>query len=96
MHAIWFARSQLARGPVRSAHPDYVRAGWVTDHVPLSSGQVFAVSETKTGGKLHVQGDSRLYFVQDFEQRTWPEHKYMREKANKNLDWLADEAWEDV
>ncbi len=72
------ARAQMARGPIRSAHPDYANAGWVTDHYPLSSGQVFEVTDVASGGKVHVQGNSRLYLVQDYKQTQWSQHKYAR------------------
>ena len=77
-------RAQMGRGPVRSAHPDFLDAGWVSDHVPLSEGQVFDVTETKAGGKLRVQGDSRLYLVQDYKETEWSRHRYARVDLRKH------------
>ena len=43
--SIWpgLVAGQKAWGPVRSAHPDYPWAGWVTDHVPLGEGSSLRV-----------------------------------------------------
>ena len=79
-----YARAQLARGPVRSAHPDFLDAGWVTDHFPLGEGQEFDVTETRAGGKLRVKGDSRLYLVQNHKESEWANHKYMRIDMSKD------------
>lgn len=72
------ARAQIAHGPVRSAHADHLDAGWVSDHYPLSDGQQFGVTDVHSGGSVHVQGDSRLYFIQDYKAEGWTEHQYTR------------------
>ena len=45
-------------------------AGWVSDE---NVGQY-----EMTNGALKIQGDSRVYLVEDYRKQTWDEHKYVR------------------
>lgn len=65
------ASSQWAHGPAPRINGAYPNAGWVTEHYKLTEPEV-------TNGALRVQGDSRVYLVQDYLQTQWENHKYMR------------------
>ena len=55
-----------AYGPVNGPN-----MGWVADFYKKTPPSV-------TDGALKVQGNSRLYLVQDMAQSQWPEHRYTR------------------
>lgn len=60
------SRASEAEGPVRGAGPT---AGWVADH-----GQM----EVDDEGSLTVRGDTRAYLVEDYTQKHWDDHRYVR------------------
>ena len=33
---------------------------------------------TRSGGTLYLNGDNRVYLVQDYMQESWEKHKYIR------------------
>ena len=63
--------AQIAHGPLSDADPHFPNMGWVTDHAKTVSPSVVA-------GVLSVQGDSRVYLVQDYMKRAWDQPQYMR------------------
>ena len=64
--------AQVAHGPaahgIGGQHPN---VGWVEEHHKTTA-------PTVTDGMLRVQGNSRLYLVQDYQPAKWEEHKYIR------------------
>ena len=64
-------RGQRAHGPAPGVNGRHPNVGWVADHFK-------STEPSMTDGMLRVQGDSRLYLVQDYQQTQWQDHKYMR------------------
>ena len=62
------AQFAAAYGPTPGAGP---HAGWVNDHHKSTAPRV-------ENGKLTVQGDTRVYLVEDHRETEWDYHKYVR------------------
>jgi hypothetical protein len=74
----------IARGPLSDAAPRFPQMGWVTDHARTLAPSVVA-------GVLTVQGDTRVYLVQDYTKREWEDHHYMRfDLKAKPLEFTLD------
>jgi hypothetical protein len=58
-------RAGDGEGPVVGAGPT---AGWVPDH-----GKMAVIN-----GNVHLYGDSRAYLVEDYSQKSWGRHRYVR------------------
>ena len=70
-------RGQKGHGPAPRVSGLHANVGWVADHFK-------STEPSATNGMLRVQGDSRLYLVQDYQQTQWQDHKYMRLDLNKD------------
>ena len=76
--------AQVAHGPLPDADAHYPKMGWVTDHAKSLAPSVVA-------GLLNVQGDSRVYLVQDYTKRDWFDHHYVRlDLHRKALEFTLD------
>ena len=60
--------AQIAHGPLPDGDVHHPRMGWVTDHAKSLAPSVVA-------GVLSVQGDTRVYLVQDYTKRDWEQHQ---------------------
>ena len=56
-------------------------AGWALDH-----GQGLSVE----GGNLQITGEARAYLVDDFKQRSWSDHRYIRFDLSNPLTFDLD------
>ena len=54
---------------------NYPSAGWAVEHYKNTA-------PSMTDGALRIQGNTRAYLVQDFQQAVWNEHKYVRFDLN--------------
>ena len=61
-----------AFGPVTGAATTHPDAGWVVDNA------IDALPTVDSDGTLTITGDSRVYLVQDYNGKSWGEHKYVR------------------
>lgn len=76
--------AQIAHGPLPDGDVHHPRMGWVTDHAKSLAPSVVA-------GVLSVQGDTRVYLVQDYTKRDWEQHQYMRlDLSAKALEFTLD------
>ena len=78
------ARGQRGHGPVPGADARHSNVGWAVEHYKSTEPSV-------TDGVLRVQGNSRAYLVEDFRQRHWLDHKYVRlDLFNNPLSFTLD------
>jgi hypothetical protein len=69
--------AQKAHGPVPGADARYPNVGWATEHYKK-------VAPSMKDGVLKVQGNSRVYLVQDWQELYWERHKYVRLDLHHN------------
>ena len=77
---LWWAATaaQRAFGPLADGH-----MGWVVDHA-------HTMPHVDADGMLTIQGDSRVYLVEDASKQSWVEHKYVRIDLTSPLVYTLD------
>lgn len=75
---------QRAHGPVRGGDARYANVGWATEFFK-------STMPTMEDNVLRVQGNTRVYLVQDWQELYWDRHEYVRlDLRNNPLTFTID------